>query len=691
MITSMREKKKKFEKLKKEAKWFVNYILDKESVQEIHLMDIELAKNIDKRSKVVFRVAGTGSVSFVPIAFSVRYEELDEENEGVRQIRCLVIPQNHPLLIKMCKESTEAQLKDLKKFASTQLGFSVKIIDVEPTAYISITQIIALPKIKELKMGASGTIITEEGKKYRQKVVYLQEAGNNTSNAYEAYGYVMADPSNSEARLLVSDHVEIREEFEKFQLTSEVIQQFNSFKRKEDESIDEFFDRFVESAAYSFIRIYGEARKDAIIASMLCFHSPLYFPFEGEIIKGWLQIAFIGDTTTGKSQIARRMMKYANVGVYVTGETCTRTGFLYAIDTKTLSSCILTWGLFAQQDRSLLIIDGANYISQEDWGTAREARRSGKLIVERIVKGEHPCRTRLVLLANPPKALSQYIYPIESLRDIQQEPDIARLDLCVCFSQADVSIEDINTPQAEREKPRTMIDEEVFQNSIFWAWSRKPEDIVIDAETTDVINEVAISLLDKFGAATDVPLISNDVKYKVVRIATSFACFLHSTDKSHEKVIVTSEIVRMTEMFITRIYSASNCRLNLYARDRKEKIELSVDEFEVIQKALQIEAKKDRSNILKELISIFRSNNTIKLNEICARLDRSPSTIKSKLVFFKRFALVRSGKSGYAKTEKFVQFLNKLIELEKKALPSSPAHKKPTPKKTPDYFEARMK
>ena len=667
---------KDFNALIEKAKWFVNYALDQEGAKEIHLVDVESAENINKRVKIPFRVAGVGAAYFIPVRYKVSYKE----DSGILQSRELIVPQNNIILIKMCKESKEAQLRDLKKLAASYLGSSVKITRVKALDYISIIQIIALPKIKELKIGASGQIITEEGKEYRQKVVYFQGVKNTTSKLYNAMGYVVADPNTSEARFLVSDYEEIREKFDQFKLTPEIIKQFESFKRKANESIDEYLDKLAESSAYHFIRIYGEARKDAIIASLLCFHSPLYFYFENEIVNGWLQITCIGDTTTGKSQIAKRIRNYADVGAYVTGETCSRTGFLYAIDTKTLSSCILTWGLLPQQDRSLLIIDGANYISQEDWGTAREARRSGKLIVERVVKGEHPCRTRLILLANPPKPLNQYIYPIEAIKDLYQDPDIARSDLCVCFSGSDVPKEEINMSQEERPKPEMDMDETTFQKSIFWTWSRKPEDIVIKEEIVKIINDVASKLIDKFGSATDIPLISNDVKYKVVRFAVALACLLHNTDKRHEKVIVTAEIVEMVQKYIERVYSAGNCKFDQYAADKKATTDITSDEFAGIQKALVEEAKKDRSNILTELIALFRSNNVIRLNEISARLDRSDSTIKSKLVFFKRFGLIRSGKSGYAKTEKFIQFLNKL-EQEKKALPSLPPYGKLTPHK----------
>lgn len=672
-----------FNARKESADWFPKFHIGQMPAEEIHLLDIENAKYIGKKIKTIFITAGVGTVYFVPFRFKVFYTEASEKGKGsVLHERTLIIPSNHTILLKMCKVDKETQFRDLKGYAKSQLGSSLKIEGIKPQEYISITEMIALPKIKELTVGASGKIIADDGKEYRQKVVSFQGAKNTTSKAYKAEGYVVADPKTSEARLIVTDYTEIKEDFDDFKVTKETIRRFRTWQKKECESIEDHLNYFIESVQYYIVRIFGDSRKDAILANLLCFFSPLYFNLEDELINGWLQIACIGDTTTGKSRIAKSIRGYSDIGVYVTGETCSRTGFLYAIDTKTLSTCVLRWGLLPQQDRSLLIIDGGNYIPKEDWGTAREARRSGILKIERVVRGEHPCRARLIILANPPKALKEYMNPIEAIKDFLDEPDIARLDLCVLFGLDDVAKEEINIPQEDRPKPRMVMDKKTFRESIFWAWTRTAKDIEIDRHTVLVINEEAINLLEKFGSATDIPIIGNDVKYKIARLSVAFACLLHNTDEEHQKVFVTREIVHAVARYIERIYSSNNCRLSLYAQDRKEKTDITPGEVEVIEQALKSEKEKDRSNILEEMFELIRKNQRIPLSDICAKLEKSQSTIKSKLFFFRRFGLIRSGKTGYTKTPKFIQFLNKRYkQVQKKALPSLSSHEKVTPLK----------
>ena len=130
---------------------------------------------------------------------------------------------------------------------------------------------------------------------------------------------------------------------------------------------------------------------------------------------------------------------------------------------------------------------------------------------------------------------------------------------------------------------------------------------------------------------------------------------------------MTTEIVLAVSRYIDRIYSSNNCRLSIYAQDRKEKTDITTEEIEAIQQALKSEKEKDRSNILEEMFELLRKNQRIQLSEICARLDKSQSTIKTKLFFFKKYGLIRSGKTGYTKTPKFIQFLNvKLRKILKK-------------------------
>lgn len=647
-----------FKEAMKRAQWFADYKVTRSIPCEIHIMDVEYASNWRKSVQTEFVAIGAGKTYLIPKRFIVSYKP---KKSSIIQTKRFVIPLNDEILIKMCRITDDAQKKSLGRYAVDYIGEKITVVDVEVLECISISELVVLPKVKELKMGSSGSIITEQGKAYRQKVCYLQGVQDTDANHFNAKGYVLADPKTSEALLLSHEFEVIKENFDNFKLTPEIIKKFNKFKRKSDEAIEDYLNKLAYTCMYYFAGIFGEERFDAVIANLLCFHSPLYFKFEGEVVNGWIQIIFLGDTTTGKSQIARKTSMYLDIGVYVTGETCSRTGFLYAIDTKTFSSPILKWGLLPQQDRSILIIDGANYISADEWGTAREARRSGKLIVERVVKGECPCRTRLILIANPSKALVEYMYPIECSKDLFQEPDIARTDICVCFSDKDVSQDEINMPHSERPKPEMDLDRETMKHSVAWAWSRKPENIIISDETVEVVCESAKVLIEKFSCG-DIPLVTNDMKYKLVRISVALATLLHSTDESYENIIVTPEIVYAAQDYITRLYSSHNIKLDLYADDAKSKSELTDEEFEKIEGALLELQQKDRSNILKELLTIFRSNKSIRLNEICAQLDKSQSTIKEKVAFFKKYGLIWSGKSGYMKTGKFIQFLNKLSQ-----------------------------
>ena len=63
-----------------------------------------------------------------------------------------------------------------------------------------------------------------------------------------------------------------------------------------------------------------EGRPDLFGALVLTYCSVTEIPWQAGIIKGWLDTMVIGDTRTGKSQMAQRMVKALGMGGYINGE-----------------------------------------------------------------------------------------------------------------------------------------------------------------------------------------------------------------------------------------------------------------------------------------------------------------------------------------------------------------------------------
>ena len=143
-----------------------------------------------------------------------------------------------------------------------------------------------------------------------------------------------------------------------------------------------------------------EGRPDLFGALILTYCSITEIPWHAGIIKGWLDTMVIGDTRTGKSQMAQRMVKALGMGNYINGENARRTGVIGGVQ-RFGDSWVITWGAIPMNDRGLLIIDEASGLDVDDIKDLSSTRSSGAVTLNKIVKGEARARTRLIWLSIP--------------------------------------------------------------------------------------------------------------------------------------------------------------------------------------------------------------------------------------------------------------------------------------------------
>lgn len=288
----------------------------------------------------------------------------------------------------------------------------------------------------------------------------------------------------------------------------------------------------------------------------------------------------------------------------------------------------------------------------------------GVLQVNRSVSGSTPSRTRLTLISNPQKKgetfpLSSSMFPVTTLGLVYALPDIARLDLAILFKGDDIPDEEINTL---RDYGDPEISTEVLQQNILWVWSRSPEDIELTPNTRETIYDVSKQLNEKF-KVENVPLITPDIKYKLLRLSTALAGLLHSTDETHEKIIVYPEHVEFIREYITSIYSAPNCALDNYCEIKRKQGHLSDKEFDSIVVEIKSLMAKERSEYTKELLLIFYEHDAIHLNELMSITGASKESINQRIALFKKHYLIKSTSEGYRKRPKFIIFLKKIFNL----------------------------
>jgi hypothetical protein len=260
-----------------------------------------------------------------------------------------------------------------------------------------------------------------------------------------------------------------------------------------------------------------EGRPDLFGALILTYCSVTEIPWQAGIIKGWLDTMVIGDTRTGKSQMAQRLVKTLGMGGYINGENARRTGVIGGVQ-RFGDSWVITWGAIPMNDRGLLIIDEASGLEVDDIKDLSSTRSSGAVTLNKIVKGEARARTRLIWLSNPRSGRNLADFYWKGYGAFQEfipvAEDQARYDLVLTAAREDIDVLD-------------GIDSEVQPKVEPWidlfnaAWGLPAEDIIFPQGFKTKVREVAHRINDEYGGG---PLIVGvAVHEKLLRICCAVA------------------------------------------------------------------------------------------------------------------------------------------------------------------------
>lgn len=260
-----------------------------------------------------------------------------------------------------------------------------------------------------------------------------------------------------------------------------------------------------------------EGRPDLFGAILLTYCSVTEIPWQAGLIKGWLDTMIIGDTRTGKSQMAQRFVKLLGLGGYINGENARNTGVIGGVQ-RFGDSWVITWGAIPMNDRGLLIIDEASGLEVDDVKNLSSTRSSGAVTLNKIVKGEARARTRLVWLSNPRSGRNLSDFYWKGYGAFQEfipvVEDQARYDLVLTAAREDVDVLD-------------GIDSEVQPNIDAWnnlfsyAWTVDSTNIIFPKDFKILMREVAKELNEKYGGG---PLVVGvAVHEKLLRLTCAFA------------------------------------------------------------------------------------------------------------------------------------------------------------------------
>jgi len=478
---------------------------------------------------------------------------------------------------------------------------------------------------------------------YKPRCVYLINQKLPHAKKVTISGVVMLDSRNNDIVLIADEICPFEDDITRFVIDEEKRRVWDDeFRGKKD------LRRQIAP------HIVGERRDIAKKWTNRVLHSVAEIPdIDGVLKRGALLGAFYGDSTTGKSEIAKDMTDLGNcqkpLGETVIIETGGRTGILYTIDHDRGA---LIWGTLVVNDLGFVVIDGLQKMHPEEIGELRETLRIQMCKVRRSLSGDALARVRIITCFNPNKPMDSYLYPCMGIVDSRvftEPPDIARWDFFIPFCVGDVE-SNLITHREVKERP---YPEDKYRSHIIWAWTRRPEDIVYEDDAKKRIMDLSSYFIETY-SSPNIPIIRPDFRDVLCRISVAVACEQHSTDDTHEKVIVKREHVEEA------------------ARDYEELLELlGIRNYKLEEDGKRNITDNEFTQMCSELGDVeWQILNEVKIEPVSStvlsdKIGIAPRNIKRHYTILKKHGLITTSpgaKGGIHLTTRGVKFLHAVTQ-----------------------------
>lgn len=454
------------------------------------------------------------------------------------------VAQDAPVLLEMINKNKEQRQKVLMKMVEAPANCPKVTID-EPEQW-NVEELVLVPDVASRQEDIETPI---------QRKLY--NVGSHTTpinTTARITGVNLTDPNTGRAILQSWDCQQVQTDLDKFIMTPELHRALRIFQPKKGQSPYEKMQAIARDLEANVTRIYG--RVEMHMAYDVVWHSVMDFELNGvRLGKGWVELLVVGDTRTGKSEAALRLCDHYRAGILKSCEGATLPGLVGGAQ-QLGSNWMVTWGTIPLNDRRLVILDEFSGIADKNViEQMSSVRSSGRAQITKIVSQETSARTRLIWISNPSDGRAINEHPsgaIEAVRTLIKNPeDVARFDLAMSASSADVASAVINSADPPKRKHRYTSD--VCSALVAWAWSRKADQITWEPEAERYVLQRAEQMGSRY--VPEPPLVqSENVRVKLARIAVAIAARTFSTDETGELVVVGKAHVDAAEQLMDALY-----------------------------------------------------------------------------------------------------------------------------------------
>jgi hypothetical protein len=591
-----------------------------------HLNLVEDPSNIGAKVVAEATIASTSVAFIAPKKIIARYLEDGNKKEEIvelstgdkRLINFIKVPEGarYKAILNLFP-NIKAKLENSKKGEK-----EISDLYFEEKEYYTIYQLKVRPPVFSLKK-VGEKIIDEKGYEYKAFDAYVvgeKQISFEAGAIVRLYAIPIREPKTQQLVLLVWK-IEKPEDIYEYD-----IEKLRTLKAKldalgtTDKKVNWILDNFER-----FSKI--KKRRNVAFANLETAFSPLFIKLD-KLERGWLNTGVMGDTTTGKSETALKMIQLLNGGIFITAETASQVGLIGTAEQIGKEGWLLEWGFLTLADRKLLVIDGAQKLPISLYAGIAEAERQGTITIAKAARGTAYARTRQIKIANPvnreegklreTKSMREFLYPAIALTTVFDKVSIARMDIAIFVSADDVTPNDVNTKNDEEPEAEFLLLSEALK----FCWSNNVE-VKIEDEAYEAILNEATKLYNEFHSDR-VPLVTIDTKYKLTRLATALAFLTLSTNGDFSEIYVKKDHVEYIANFLREEYRRAG--LHVLAQEESHAIiteEEANEEIESLATASSLEKDKVEEILryiathgratrdeLKQIFSLSENNET---------------------------------------------------------------------------------
>lgn len=532
---------------------------DETEAEEVHLSDSSEAGYYGKRLHVPVMVSGKDSTPYLcPRVIKASCgDAADSDNK--RCSTCALALHAGEMtktlssldkdLIKLIKCSDKQQQQTILEMLGINPRCDKCSIDIQD--FMNIEELRLIPKA-EANFGFS--------KEHEYVVRNGYYIGNNlkTNKRYVMAGYMYPDPYNQYASYTFDKVFPEKDLISDFELNDETLENLNLFKVKEGQTVLDKFNEIHKDLERNVTYIWE--RRNVAFSVDLVYHTALNFYFQEQFVRrGWGELLIIGDSGQAKTTVVERIMNHYRLGELHSGESSRRTGLVYNMQQNN-KRWFLVWGAFPLNDGGLITLDELSGLSEEDLSIMSDVRSSGIAKATGVITAETTSRTRAIYISNPRngRQLNSETYGVNAvLKLMGKAEDVRRLDLALSVASGDIDPALVNKSLKDMPTVPHVYTSDACNARVLWAWSRRPENIIISEETTQHILDKATAMGAKY--SSKVPIVeAADQRLKIARLAIAAACCVFSSDETGENVIVKIEHVDFVVDFMNDVYCAKS-------------------------------------------------------------------------------------------------------------------------------------